>query len=131
MRFNIIIITVFIFTVLGCVEETNPDNAREDFLGNWTCNEYEGDFAPQTYNVEVIATGPSNDVIIRGLYNQGPGFDIFGIVNGSSITIQNQTVDGIQIGGIGNINDNLNRVELSFTANDGSGVDDVKATWLR
>ena len=122
-------ILAIVFT--ACVEETDPNNAREDFLGNWTCNEYEGDFAPQTYNVEVLATGSGNDVIIRGLYNQGTGFDVAASVSGSNIDIPTQTEDGFTLAGFGTINDNLNRVELTFTADDGSGPDNVKATWLR
>ena len=115
----------------ACVEETDPTNAREDFLGNWTCNEYEGDFAPQTYNVEVLPNGGGNDVVIRGLYNQGSGFDLVGSVSSGTIDIPTQVEDGITIAGFGNINNSLNRVELTFTADDGSGPDNVKATWLR
>ena len=118
-------------TVIACVEETDPNNAREDFLGNWTCNEYEGDFAPQTYNVEVLATGNGNDVVIRGLYNQGTGFDLVASVSGSNIDIPTQEEAGFIVAGFGTINNNLNRVELSFSVDEGGLVDNVKATWLR
>ncbi len=115
----------------SCVEESDPNNAREDFLGNWTCNEYEGDFAPQTYNVEVLPNGNGNDVVIRGLYNQGTGFDLVASVSGSNIDIPTQNEDGFIVAGFGTINDNLNRVELSFSVDEGGLVDNVKATWLR
>jgi len=124
-----LVILAALFT--ACVEETDPNNAREDFLGNWTCNEYEGDFAPQTYNVEVTPSGSSNDVRIYGLYNQGSSFVLSGSVSGQTIYIDNQTVNGITISGFGNINNNLDRVDVTFSANDGSGTDNVKATWLR
>ena len=124
-----LVILAALFT--ACVEETDPTNAREDFLGNWTCNEYEGDFAPQTYNVEVTPFGSGSQVRIYGLYNQGSSFVLSGSVSGKTIYIDNQTVDGITISGYGNINNNLDRVDVTFSANDGSGTDNVKATWLR
>ncbi len=128
---KILLLSSLTLLFTACVEETDPTNAREDFLGSWTCNEYEGDFAPQTYNVDVLPNGGGNGVIIRGLYNQGNSFDLVGSVSGSTIDIPTQAEDGITIAGFGNINNNLNRVELSFTADDGSGPDQVKATWLR
>ena len=124
-----LVILAALFT--ACVEETDPTNAREDFLGNWTCNEYEGDFAPQTYNVEVTPFGSGSQVRIYGLYNQGSSFVLSGSVSGKTIYIDNQTVVGITISGYGNINNNLDRVDVTFSANDGSGTDNVKATWLR
>jgi hypothetical protein len=128
---SILTLTAVSLLLTACVEETNPNNDREDFLGNWTCNEYEGDFAPQTYDVEVLPTGDGNDVVIRGLYNQGTGFDVVASVSGNTIDIPTQNEDGFTIAGRGTINNNLDRVELSFTADDGSGPDDVRATWLR
>ena len=125
------IFSIFILLLNSCVEETNPENAREDFLGNWTCNEYEGDFAPQTYNVIVQPSGSGNDVRVVGLYNQGSSFSLAAYVSGSTIYIENQTVDGITITGFGNINNNLDRVDITFSADDGGGTDNVKATWLR
>lgn len=121
--------TIALFT--ACVEETDPNNAREDFLGNWTCTEYEGDFAPQTYNVEVTPFGSDNQVLISGLYNFGPTFILGGTVSGKTLNIEYQLVSGVSISGYGNINLNLDRVDVTFTANDGGGADNVRAYWLR
>jgi hypothetical protein len=128
---SLFILTLSTIILTSCVEETNPENAREDFLGNWTCNEYEGEFAPQTYNVIVQPSGSGNDVRVIGLYNQGSSFSLTAYVSGSTLFIENQTVNGITITGFGNINNTLDRVDMSFTADDGVGADDVKATWLR
>ena len=78
MKFLYTVLLSLLLLATSCVEETDPTNAREDFLGSWTCNEYEGDFAPQTYNVDVLPNGGGNGVIIRGLYNQGNNFDLVG-----------------------------------------------------
>ena len=115
----------------ACTIESDPDNAREDFLGDWTCNEYEGDFAPQTYNVEILAIGSESSVRIIGLYNQGNNFALSGYVQGSTLFITTQTVDGIAIAGSGIMANSFDRIDLNFTADDGSGGDNVKANLLR
>lgn len=125
------LVLIAAFTIAGCVDDVPIDETREDFLGNWTCTEYEGEFAPQTYNVEVVAYGSGSAVRIYGLYNQGPGFALSGSVSGSTIFIDNQTVNNITYSGFGNINNDLDRVDLNFSAYDGSTTDDVKAAWLR
>ena len=128
---RLLLILISFAAIHACTPESDPDNAREDFLGDWTCNEYEGDFAPQTYNVEILASGTGKSVLIVGLYNQGSNFVLSGYVDGRTLFINTQTVDGFNIGGSGNMANSFDRIELSFTADDGSGSDNVKATLLR
>lgn len=125
------LLSILFISLHSCVEEPDPTNAREDFLGNWTCNEYEGDFAPQTYDVEFYAIGSGSTVGIRGLYGQGVNFVIEGEVNGQSVFISTQTVGGITIAGSGTLSNSYDRIEMTFSADDGGGVDNVKATLLR
>jgi hypothetical protein len=115
----------------SCVDETDLSNDREDFLGFWTCNEFEGDFAPQTYTIEIYASGSGNDVRIEGLYNQGNNFIVSGEVSGQTLFIDQQTVDGITLSGSGTMKSTLDEFSLNFTANDGSGNDNVKARCIR
>lgn len=129
LRLFLLFSTTALFT--ACVEDTDIVNDRENFIGAWTCTEYEGDFAPQTYNVEVTASGLSEGVLIWGLYNQGGSVSLSGSVSGSTIYIDNQTVNGITYSGFGTINAALNRVEVSFTADDSGVSDNIKARWLR
>ncbi len=128
---RLFLLLAVIFIVQGCEVDSDPTNAREDFLGNWTCNEFEGDFAPQTYDVQVYAIGTGHQVGISGFYNQGPAFTVTGDVSGATLFISTQVVDGITIAGSGTMNANFDRVDLTFTANDGSGPDNVKANWVR
>lgn len=129
LRLTLLLITAALFT--SCVEDTDLTSDRENFIGAWTCTEYEGDFAPQTYNVEVTANGLYDGVSIWGLYNQGSSVSLSGTVSGSTIYIDNQIINGITYTGFGTINAALNRVEVSFTANDAGISDNVKAYWLR
>jgi len=124
-------ISILIFLLSACVQETDPNSDCSVFLGNWTCNEYQGDFAPQTYNLEIYAIGTGEQVGLAGLYNQGPSFVVVAEVSGSSLFISTQTVDGITIAGSGTMTSNLDQINLNFSADDGSGNDQVKATLLR
>jgi hypothetical protein len=128
-RIFLLLASAAIFT--SCVEDTDLTPDRENFIGAWTCTEYEGDFAPQTYNVEVTANGLGEDVRIYGLYNLGSSTSLTGSVSGSTIFIDNQTVNGITFTGFGNINDDLDLVEVTFTADDAGVADNVKARWVR
>lgn len=118
-----------IFT--SCTPESEPNTDRDLFLGDWTCNEYEGDFAPQTYNVEILASGAGKNVLVVGLYNQGSNFILSGYVDGITLFINTQSVNGFTIGGSGNLSNSFDRIDLIFTADDGSGSDIVKANLLR
>jgi len=131
MKFRIAFLLATVFIYASCVEDNNTISVRENFIGSWTCTEYEGDFAPQTYNVEVTANGLYDGVRIWGLYNQGSSISLSGSVSGTTIYIDNQTVNSITYSGFGTINAALNRVEVSFTADDSGISDNVKARWVR
>ncbi len=131
MMKKLLFLISIIFIIQSCVPENDAVNTRADFIDNWTCNEYEGDFAPQTYNIEIFALGAGNRVGISGLYNQGLSFVIEAEVDGSNLFISTQTVDGLIIAGSGKLATTLNRIDLSFTVDDGSGNDFVKATCVR
>lgn len=116
-----------VFLLASCEDATDIDNPREPFLGLWTVTETEGELAPQTYGIEIYAIGLQNDVGITGLYNQGGGFVLQGEVSGRTLLIPLQNVGGLLIGGSGTIDSDFNQIEFNFTANDGSGNDQVKA----
>ena len=124
-------LAILLVTFTACEIDQDPTNARTDFLGQWLCSEVEGDFAPQNYAILVDPVGSESLVDIKGLYNLGPTFVVRAEVQGSGIYITTQTSNGITIAGTGSINSNLDEVTLNFTADDGSGADNVKAIWTR
>jgi hypothetical protein len=115
--------------LVSCVDEQDLLDNREQWIGNWTCSEIEGDFAPQTYPVEIVERVVITEVGIKGLYNQGYGFSVIAEIEGNTIVIPTQTVDGIQIAGSGDLMEE--EIVLYFDADDGSGTDLVKASLLR
>ena len=123
----------FVFLFLGACELDSPSSnvTRLDYLGSWTCNEFEGDFAPQMYTVEVESFGGTNEVKIFGFYNIGNGDAVKAEALGTTLFIFNQTVDGITFRGTGIMQPDLSTIDFEFTADDGGGIDNVKATWTR
>ena len=116
-------------SVVSCVKESDLNDNRELWIGSWTCSEIEGDFAPQTYPVEIVERVILTEVGIKGLYNQGLSFTVIAEVSGDNLVIPTQVVDDIQIAGSGSLNDE--EITLYFDADDGSFADEVKAILIR
>ena len=122
-------ILVLLISVVSCVDDSDLEDNRDHWIGSWTCSEIEGDFAPQTYPVEIVEKVIVTEVGIKGLYNQGLSFTVLAEVSGDNLVIPTQVVDGIQIAGSGNLDNG--EITLYFDADDGSFVDKVKARLLR
>lgn len=112
-------------------EDDNTVDFRDDYTGNWTCQETQGDFAPQSYAVSVSKVGDGNEIAIRGLYNQGSTFVVSAQVDGPEFIISTQTVDGFVLSGNGFLDNSGSNVYLNFAVNDGGSTDNVTANWSR
>ena len=126
------LLPLLLLLIASCEIDPPASNVdRIDFLGSWTANEYEGDFAPQIYTVQVDALGGVNEVEIFGFYNITNGDPVKAEIIGTTLYIFEQTVNGYTFSGTGIIQPSLDVIDLSFTANDGGTIDQVKATWTR
>jgi hypothetical protein len=113
----------------GCEEEPGPNDPaaiRDNFLGQWLVNENMGQFAPQTYTVEIVAGAENDEMVLEGLYNF-PATRVTVVLNGLDWIIPNQTTGSVNFVGNGTSNTSYDQIALSFTANDGSGPDNVEA----
>ena len=122
-------LAVLLIASVSCVDDSQLYDNREFWVGSWTCSEIEGDFAPQTYPVEIVERVVLTEVGIKGLYNQGLSFTVIAEISGDNLVIPTQIVDDIQIAGSGNLENE--EITLYFDADDGSGVDNVKAMLVR
>jgi hypothetical protein len=122
-------LAVLLIAAVSCVDDSQLYDNREFWVGSWTCSEIEGDFAPQTYPVEIVERVVLTEVGIKGLYNQGLSFTVIAEISGDNLVIPTQIVDDIQIAGSGNLENE--EIILFFDADDGSGVDQVKAMLVR
>lgn len=120
--------TAIIFT--SCAEDEDPVGiTRDDYLGVWQVSENTGWNAPQNYSVEIITGSADDEIIIEGLYNVA-NTQVICIVNGTALSIPSQNTEGILFSGLGSANSDFDQISLSFTADDGSGEDNVEAVLI-
>ena len=134
-RTGFIRFTAYLFIVLfvslfqAC--EGFGDN-YETLDGVWQVNESSKDFGYQAYEVSISYSGTdSSKIEIRNFYNLGSGIKVLASINIWDVSIQ-QTTGGFTFIGTGVISGNMKQIDLSYTANDGSGSpDNVTATYTR
>jgi len=117
---------------VGCIEDpdiVNMETDRSQYLGTWEVTESEGFSAPQKYSLVISADTGAKGIILEGLYNI-PGTRVRASVQGRDLNIPNQESEGIQFFGYGKASAAFDRIDLNFTANDGSGPDQVEARAL-
>lgn len=110
-------------------EDVNGD-PLEKFLGQWkvteTCNR-------MNYNVEIVNDPSASDqVLIYNFANPGTGYDpVVGVVNGNSISVDNQTTgEGWTItNGNGYYNSTTDKIEWDYTLTIPPNVYNCSATY--
>lgn len=118
---------VLLFTACE-TDDPNEDPAvnRNNYLGVWQVTENTGINHPQFYQVNIVAGDGDDEIVIQGLYNE-TNSRVGAIVTGTQITIPSQNSEGVNYVGSGNANADYSQIALSFTADDGSGPDQVEA----
>ena len=102
--------------------------------GEWTCDEQSEIFkaTAEVYTVTLSADADNTSgVIIDNFY--GLNASANGNVSGMSLIIPNQNVEGgFSVSGSGTISSNFEKINLSYTVDDGSGtVDHVTAVYTK
>ena len=82
--------------------------------------------SPQFYQVNIVAGDADDEIVIEGLYNE-VNSKVVALVTGTQISIPNQNSAGVTYVGSGTANADYSQIALSFTANDGSGPDQIEA----
>lgn len=127
----IVLLGLGLLLITACEPDNNTDIfLRDDYLGIWDVNETAGNFAPQFYMVTISAGPGEDDIYIQRLYNT-PGTEVLTVVNGPSLSIPSQQTGGITFSGSGLADAGLTSISLTFTANDGTGNDQVRAVLTR
>ena len=119
--------------ILACEPDEDPDDPaglRDEYLGKWNVQETYGWNAPQSYTVNISEGAEADQIIINGLYNQ-PQAAVKAAVDGLNINIPQQTTAEIDFWGSGQANADFDQISLNFYANDGAGLDSVKAVLTR
>lgn len=112
--------------------DIDSDDPRDDIVDVWSCEE-QGDLGTQNYT-STISKHPSDSskIIINYIYGLGNDADAVATYKNRTITISQQTIDGIKIQGTGNVNSDYSEITFNYTADDGSGdIDNVYALYTR
>ena len=118
--------------LVGCEEDDpleNPLDVRANYLGVWQVTENTGVNHPQFYSVNISAGTDDDEIIISGLYNE-PNVRLGAIISGANMSIPLQSSEGINFSGNGTANSNYSQIQVTFTADDGSGPDVVEAVMV-
>lgn len=120
-----------LLVIVGCEEDINPDvNLRDEYLGGWSANDKEGWNAPAFYDISIVSGSDPDMILIKGLYNH-PNVELEAYVTDYEVEIPTQMSDSITFAGSGKANVDFDQITFEYTANDGSGSDEVKTVCTR
>jgi len=133
MKRNIYLFLLSSLFLVGCADEAviEPDiDPKDKFLGTWAVKEEIVGQATQNYTSIIVKDSSNTSKInIGNIYNLGTGAKISALVAGNSLDISTQSITGINIAGTGTFVGNS--IILNYTADDGSGAINVKATYTK
>lgn len=121
----------FFFSSCQPDEEPAPTDARDVYVAAWTCNETSSQVGASSFEVHINkVTSNTTQVQIENFYSMGFGFNAKADINGNSMTISQQTVNGNQVHGSGT-KTGTNSISLTYYVNNGSGIDTCTASLTR
>ena len=114
----------FIFLMASCTDENSadpnvPGSDRDKFTGDWLCKETVSGQSSTTFTITVQKHGSDDTLYVYNFNNIGSPFYAIWLVSDNSVTIPNQTISQITVGGSGFYN--ANKVSLNYTS-DGDAV---------
>lgn len=129
--YPVILVGMALLVIVGCEEDINPDvNLRDEYLGGWSANDKEGWNAPAFYDISIVSGSDPDMILIKGLYNH-PNVELEAYVTDYEVEIPTQMSDSITFAGSGKANVDFDQITFEYTANDGSGSDEVKTVCTR
>ena len=117
-----------LLVVVACEEDQSDPTIdfMAEYTGTWDVIENTGINAPQVYEVQITRGSGDNEIVINGLYNIS-NTAVTASISEFSLTIPNQQSESIHFAGSGEANADFDQITLNFTADDGSGDDEVEA----
>lgn len=129
--YPVILVGMALLVIVGCEEDINPDvSLRDEYLGGWSANDKEGWNAPAFYDIFIVSGSDPDMILIKGLYNH-PNVELEAYVTDYEVEIPTQMSDSITFAGSGKANVDFDQITFEYTANDGSGSDEVKTVCTR
>ncbi len=123
--------------LIACEEEIDPDyELRDEYIGEWICNENSNLYGSSTYSVTISKSSDSIAYIeIQNFYNTGQSSVAIAEVFENSILIENQimttSTGSLEISGSGSANSDFTSFELVYQVKDGGETDQASAEFTR
>jgi pSer/pThr/pTyr-binding forkhead associated (FHA) protein len=122
---------LLLITFFSCQKDDEKDTDA-NIVGTWVCEENSKNLGTSFYSVYINPhSSISNRVVIDNFYNLGVTESHAQVeVNGNQLNLFLQNVHGFDVSGSGTlINDS--QINMTFIADDGSGSDNVTATFTK
>ena len=127
-KITIVAISISI-ALASCTTESLNFDDRDDFTGNWICQETSSQLGSSSYNVSISKSlTDSTAILIGNFYNLGSSKSAKAIVNGNSFLINAQLVDNLNVAGSGTLSGT--QINLTYTVSAG-GTDNVTAVYSK
>lgn len=121
---------LILFFACEVFEDPLITDPRDNFTGDWSVNEISSLYGTTNYNVKIVKDpNNSSQVIIKNFYHFGMDMDTYAIVTIGTITVPEQIVCNHTVQGFGKLD--KNRIQWTYTANDGADIDNVTATYTK
>lgn len=115
----------------SCAKDDEPEpegpvstDPRARFHGHWYISENSTQTGTATYYVDI--TDSSNASFVQLAYIYGYNTKVRATVNGNTLTIPSQIVEGNNVSGTGTLS-SANQINMSYWVNQGSAIDTVTA----
>lgn len=119
------------FTACQPEEEPTPADPRDPFVASWNVNENSSLIGNNPYVVHINkSTSNTSQVLIENLYNIGFSYKATATIDGTSMTIPQQTYNGNQLRGSGS-KTGANTISITYYMDNGSTIDTCTATLTR
>ena len=115
---------------VSCEKDAEEEDYRSQYVGTWSANDREGWNAPAFYEINISLGNAADELIVKGLYND-PNTELIAVVNDFNLIIDGQTTNNIFFEGTAKANIDFDQLTFTYTANDGSGDDEVKTVCTR
>ncbi len=117
-------VCALIFFLSSCTDDNSadpniPGSDRDKFTGDWLCKETIPGVPTSTFTITIQKHGSDDTLYVYNFNNIGSPLYAIWLVSGNSVTIPNQTISQIDVGGSGFFNND--EINLNYNS-DGEAV---------
>ena len=114
-------VLLFAIFISSCTDDDSaepnvPGSDRDKFTGDWICRETVSGGPTTTFTISIQKHGSEDTLYVYNFNNIGSPFYAIWLISGNSVTIPNQTINQINVGGPGYGSYDDNEITLNYTS---------------